>query len=133
MKKNRTRNGLLIAAAVCAGLVSVASAVSIGVSQNNEMGAGVSVTSSCQPSSGPNIGVAFGDPSWVSGAYAVDTVRLSNLAAACVGKSVKVSVMDSSNNVLANYSGTVSSASLAAPLSVAAPAATVANVAVVIY
>ena len=123
---------LLVAALLAAG-VAVSSAVGLGVEVNYTMGAGVSVTSVCQPTSGTPITVGFGAPTFTAGKYMVGSVNLTNIAAACNGQNVKVTVADSANTVLASYNGTIGGASLTASLSTGADAANVASVAVVIW
>lgn len=130
----KKRHALLIGATIAAALTSVASAVSLGVNQNNALGAGTSVTSTCQPTSGPLIAVAFDTAGLAvtSGNYTASTVTLSNIAAACNNKPIKLTVLDASNNALATYSGTILGTSLSAVLSTPVSASSSASVAIVI-
>lgn len=134
MKKIRiVRYALPLGIALTAGLASVASAVNLGVSANNELAAGTSVTSTCQPTSGTPISVGYDVPALTSGNYTVSKVNLSAIAAACNGKNIKISVLDATNTKLADYTGTIGATTLSATLSVTAVVSNVATVAITIY
>ncbi len=132
--KKRTK-GILISLGIASTIaLSAASAVNLGISANNELGAGTSVTASCQPISTP-ISVGFDTPTYVPAnkTFTVSTVNLGNIAAACNGKNAKVVVSDSTGASLGTYSGTISGTSIAALLSSTVDSSAVAGVSVVIY
>lgn len=139
VKKKMSRKMKLVAfLALGFGLFGIAgaSAVSLGVSATNQLGAGTSVTATCQPSGASNdIGVAFASPTYAPATkkFTVGTVNLSNIAAACNTKSYQVVVADSTGAVLSTATGTVSGTSAAVALGTAVDSSLVASVSLVIY
>ena len=134
MLKNKTRTGLLALALSATVLLGAASAVNLGITANNQLGAGTSVTATCQPSATP-LGVAFDTPTYAAATqtFTVSTVNLSSVAASCNGKSVKIVVSNAAGASLATYSGTVSGTSVAGLLTSTVDSSAVGNVSVVIY
>jgi hypothetical protein len=129
----RARYAALLIAIAAVGGTTVSSAVNLGISSNNELGAGNSITASCQPSTGPNISVTWGSPTFASGAWTSNTLNLANIAAACAGHSYKIAVADGSGSPLTTLTGTIAGTSLALTLSSAVAATSVNNVSVIIY
>jgi len=125
--------GLGVAAFATVGL-TVASAVALGIAANNELGAGTSVTATCQPV-GDDIVVGFSEPAYVASTqtFDVDAVELSNIQATCDGLDIKVVVADTLGNSLGEVAGTVSGATYTATLPAAVDSAEVGSVSVVIY
>lgn len=122
-----SRKSAAVALAVVgvAGL-SLASAAQLTVGSSS-LGAGADVVASCDPD---GITVDFGS-SFTAGAYSVDSVTLGDVAAACAGLTVSVTLTDASGVVLDDATGpaTVGTTTLTG-LSAAASAVT--DVAVVI-
>ena len=124
------------AGVLVAGFGVAASAVALGIEANNELGAGVSVTATCQPEGvGNDILVGFATPTYVPAnqTFTVNAASLSNIAAACDGLDIQVVVADDTGAALGTFTGTVSGATLTAGLPTAVNSADVASVAVVIY
>lgn len=137
-KKKTSRKALAI---VLAGLgiaalgVTVASAVQLGIEENNDLAANVSITETCQPTSGPLIKVGFSEPVYVATpqGFTVASVQLTNIAAACNGKDVKVVVAGASGAPLGSVSSVVAGGSLTVTLPAPVDTASVESVAVTIY
>lgn len=135
-KVNKTSVALVIAGLTATVGFAVASAVSLGVSANNELAAGTSVTASCQPAGlGNDIVVGFDTPVYVPATqgFTVDSVELSNVDAACNGLAVQVVVADATGASLGSFTGTVGGATVSAALPASVDSETVASVSVVIY
>jgi len=133
-KKTKLTIAGLGIAVLAAGGLSVASAVALGITANNELGAGTSVTATCQPV-GDDIIVGFSEPTYVSGTQTFDVaaVELSNIQATCDGLDIKVVVADGTGAALGTVSGTVSGSTYTATLPAAVDSAEVGSVSVVIY
>lgn len=134
--KNKFALVSLSIAGLGASAFVVASAVDLGVEANNQLGAGVSITETCQPAGVDNdIAVAFGTPAYSAAtkSFAVSNVSLSNLAAACNGLDVQVVVADADGDSLGSFAGVVGGTTLTAPLTSAINSEEVATVSVVIY
>jgi hypothetical protein len=124
------------AGVLVAGFGVAASAVALGIEANNELGAGVSITETCQPEGVSNdIAVGFSTPNYVpvDQTFEVGAAVLSNIDAACNGLDVQVVVADATGAELGSYTGTISGASVTATLPAPVDSAEVASVAVVIY
>ena len=109
----------------------VASAASLGTVDSTDLGAGTSVVAPCD---GDGIGVSY-TTAFSGGAYNVTTVTLSNVATACTGQGVKVTLYDDDDTEVG--SGTLASSTFAGntaavTISGSAPAEDVTGVAVVI-
>ncbi len=136
MTNKKLKFGALSVVAIAALGMGVASAVSLGIEANNELGAGTSVTATCQPAGASNdITVGFPAPAYdgLTTSFTVDQVLLGNVDPACSGLNYKVVVADGTGAALDSVLGTVGGASVTANL--VAPVATgdVASVSVVIY
>ena len=136
MKLTRTKIALGLSALAAASLLVVASAVSLGVTANNQLGAGTSVTATCQPAGAANdIVVGFDTPTYVPATkkFNVASVKLTNVAAACNTKKVQIVVADASGASIGSYTGTISGTSLTAALPTSVDSSLVGSVSVVIY
>ena len=87
--KNRKAAALALAVVGVAGL-SIASAAQLNVGSAS-LGAGQSVVASCQPTTGPAIKVGF-ENTFATGSYKASKLVLSDVAAACAGLNVKVTL-----------------------------------------
>lgn len=124
------------AGVLVAGFGVAASAVALGIEANNELGAGVSITETCQPEGvGNDIAVGFSTPTYVPAdqTFEVAAAVLSNIDAACVGLDVQVVVADATGAELGAFDGVIGGTTLTATLPAAVDSAEVASVAVVIY
>lgn len=137
IKNNKRAKGIFIGLSAFSLLgLGVASAANLGIEANNELGAGSSVTASCQPAgAGNDITVGFAEPTYVSGteAFSVNTVNLGNVDPSCATLPYKVVVSDASGVALAEKTGTVVAGSQAVVLPTAVDSATVGSVSLVIY
>ena len=142
MEETKTKNNkkmkfaaLGLAAFALAG-IGVASAVALGIEANHDLGAGTSVTATCQPAGvGNDITVGFSEPAYVAAttSFTVDDVVLDNIDAACVGFDYKVVVADSTGASLDEMTGTVAGATETIPASAPIASDLVGSVSVVIY
>lgn len=136
LTSRKLKFGALSVAAMAALGMGVASAVSLGIEANHDLGAGTSVTATCQPAGvGNDITVGFSAPTYVpaTSSFTVADVLLGNIDAACTGLNYKVVVADSLGVSLDEVTGTVGGASATATLVSTVATADVASVSVVIY
>lgn len=134
-KSKKAIVALSVAVLATAGL-AVASAVALGINANNELGAGASITATCQPAGeGNDIVVGFSEPTYVAATqtFNVSAVELSNIDAACNGLAIKVVVADETGNPLGTVTNTVSGSTFTGTLPASVDSAVVGSVNVVIY
>lgn len=136
--KTRNRTKGIVVGALAVGLLGlgVASAANLGVQANNELGAGTSVSASCQPAgTGSDISVGFSAPTYVaaSRSFSVDTVKLGNIAGACNTKPYKLVVANAAGATLAEKTGVVAGPAMNVALPSAVDSASVGSVSLVIY
>ncbi|GAW52164.1 MULTISPECIES: hypothetical protein [unclassified Nocardioides] len=81
---------LALGAGGAATAAVVASAASLGSVNSTDLGAGTSVIASCDSD---NIDVSY-TTAYQTGNYKVTSVTLSNVAAACIGQRVKITLAD---------------------------------------
>ena len=135
-KVTKFKVALAISSFAAASLFVVASAVSLGVTSNNQLAAGTSVTAACQPSgASQDIVVGFDTPTYVPATkkFNVGAVKLTNVAVACNTKKVQVVVANAAGASIGAYTGTISGTSLSATLPASVDSEAVASVSVVIY
>ncbi len=116
--------------------MGVASAVSLGIEANNELGAGTSVTATCQPAGASNdIAVGFSNPTYMAAttSFSVADIILSNVDVACTGLNYKIVVADNLGVSLDESLGVISGPSVTTALAGAVATEDIASVSVVIY
>jgi len=135
MSKKTSRALLIGAGILTMSLLGVASAVSLGIEANNELGAGVSVTATCQPTTGAEIVVGFDTPTYVPATqgFTVSSVHLSSVDPDCTGNDIKIVVANAAGTAIGTYTGTVTGTTVSATLPAAIDSELVASVSVVIY
>jgi len=138
MKKNKNYFRIALAGVSLLGIagLGVASAANLGINANNDLGAGTSVTASCQPAGASNdIKVGFAVPAYVpaSKTFTVTDVNLTNIDAACFTKKYTAVVADATGASLVTVSGVVSTASQVISLPAPVDTAGIGSVSVVIY
>ena len=102
-KSTKGRKSAAIALAIVgvAGL-SLASAAQLNINDSS-LGAGTSVVTSCQPTTGPAITVTY-TTAWTllpTPGYKTTAVKLGAIADACIGKKLNLTVVDSTGAALA--------------------------------
>lgn len=135
MKISKTKLALITMGIIGATGLGVASAVNLGISANNELAAGTSVTATCQPAGVSNdIDVAFSAPVYVPATqtFSVNQVILGNVAAACNTKNYDLVVANAAGASIGTATGVVSGTSVTVTLPAAVDAALVASVSLVI-
>lgn len=129
---------LALGAGGAAAAAVVASAASIGSVNSTDLGAGTQVVSSCDSSIDVSYTTGYDG---TLGGYVVETVTLDNVAAACAGQAIDITLANASGASLGSATGTmpVSPATSSGSLTVTptAPATSVSaedvvNVAVVV-
>ena len=136
LTNKKLKFGALSAVALAALGMGVASAISLGIESNHNLGAGTSVTTTCQPAGVSNdITVGFSTPDYVaaSTSFTVSDVVLGNVDAACDGLEYKVVVADTAGDELESVLGTVSGTSVTATFASVLDTEDIASVSVVIY
>ena len=127
-KKNRSRKSLAVALAIVgvAGL-SMASAAQLTVTSDT-VAAGTSVVAACDVD-GVSVAYATG---FSGGAYQVTGVTISGIAAACNGRTLDFTLVDSTNAAIGTGTGTVAGVTLTVN-GLTTSAAAVTGIAVVIH
>lgn len=129
-----TRRKAAAAALAVVGIagLSLASAAQLNVNSAS-LGAASEIVASCQPEGGPAINVGFdNDYSVASLGYRTSAVELSDVAAACAGLPVSITVADADGAVLGTAEGSAAAGSADFALGTAVDSAAIARVAVVI-
>lgn len=117
-----------------AGIVglTISSAASLNLS-GGSVGAGTSVVAACQPTATP-ITVSFVNTYSASApGYAVTSVKLGAIDAACAGQQLKVTLTGASNASLVELTGTAAAGTVTLPVTGSIAATSVVGTAVVIY
>jgi hypothetical protein len=130
--RRRRRRGAVILLGIGAFGLAAASAASLGGLTTGSLGADNAAVQSCD-SDGVTLG--YGTPAYdaASGVYKVSTATVGGIAAGCIGKTVYVTLADSTGASLGGGSGTLASGtSITVTLSTSASAKDVTNAAVAI-
>lgn len=130
--RRRRRRGAVILLGIGAFGLAAASAASLGGLTTGSLGADNAAVQSCDSN---GVTLAYGTPAYdaASGVYKVSAATVGGIDAACIGKTVYVTLADSTGASLGGGSGTLASGtSITVTLSTSASAKDVVNAAVAI-
>lgn len=103
MASARRKSAAIALAVIGIAGLSLASAAQLNVSTGS-LGASSEIVESCQPASGPAIGLGFTNVYAATG-YATSGVSLNDVAAACTGLAVRITVADAAGASLGEVVG----------------------------